>query len=165
MIRSSEAGNTHAIGPDFAIPFNATDCTMNDLNDSYAIIIDQDVRWGDMDAFAHVNNTVYFKYFEDARIEFFNRYGISRYLVEHNIGPILAATHCNFKLPLTYPDRIHIGMKFSVLSPKKINTEYAVYSEKLDAIVAQGEGLLVYYDYNQLASCEIPDGVQQGLFK
>ena len=132
---------------------------MNRLEKDYPITLVQDVIWNDMDAFGHVNNTVFFRYFEDVRWEFFNRSGVNEYKAEHNIGPILAATNCDFKLPLTFPDRIHIGARYTVPSPKKIHMEYAVYSEKLDGIAAEGEGLLVYYDYHQGRSCEIPSKI------
>ena len=132
---------------------------MSKLEEHYPIVLTQDVIWGDMDAFEHVNNTVFFRYFEDARWEFFNRFGVNEYKATHKIGPILAATNCDFKLPLTFPDRIHIGARYKILSPKKIGMEYAVYSEQHDAIAAEGEGLLIYYDYAQGRSCEIPDEV------
>ena len=123
----------------------------------------QDVIWGDMDAFEHVNNTVFFRYFEDARREFFNRFGVNEYKSKNNIGPILSTTNCNFKRPLTYPDRIHIGARYTILLPKKICMEYVVYSEKLDGIAAEAEGLLVYYDYDQGRSCEIPNKILDSL--
>ena len=136
---------------------------MKKLREDYPVMLSQDVIWGDMDAFEHVNNTVFFRYFEDARWEFFNRFGVNEYKAKHNVGPILATTQCDFKLPLTYPDHIHIGARYTVLSPKKIGMEYVVYSEKLDGIVAEGEGLLVYYDYDKGRSCEIPGEILEGL--
>ncbi len=136
---------------------------MSKLEKNYPIVLTQDVIWGDMDAFEHVNNTVFFRYFEDARWEFFNKIGVNEYKAQHNIGPILAATHCNFKLPLTFPDRVHIGAGYTITSPKKINMEYVVYSEELDGIAAEGEGLLVYYDYNQGRGCDIPEEILNSL--
>ena len=132
---------------------------MRKLEENYPIILFQDVIWGDMDAFEHVNNTVFFRYFEDARWEFFNRFGVHEYKSKHNVGPILAATNCDFRLPLTFPDRIHIAARYTIPSPKKISMEYMVYSEKHDDIAAEGEGLLVYYDYAQGRSCEIPSEI------
>jgi len=129
---------------------------MSKLEEHYPIILTQDVIWNDMDAFQHVNNTVYFRYFEDARWGFFNRFGVNEHKEKYGIGPILAATNCNFKLPLAFPDRVHIGARYTVTSPKKISMEYAVYSEKLNGIAAEGEGLLVYYDYGLGRSCDIP---------
>ena len=133
---------------------------MTNLTENYPILLLQDVIWGDMDAFGHVNNTVYFRYFEDARWEFFNRHGVNEYKTNHNIGPILATTHCNFKLPLEFPDRVRIGARYTIPTPKKINMEYVVYSERLAGIAAEGEALLVYYDYASGRSCDIPGEIR-----
>ncbi len=129
---------------------------MGPLEERYPVVLSQSVIWGDMDAFGHVNNTVYFRYFEDARIAYFDRVGVPEHKVDSNVGPILAATNCNFKLPLQYPDRIHIAARSTILSAKKINMEYAVYSENYSGTAAQGEGLIIYYDYAGARSCEIP---------
>ena len=74
--------------------------------EEYAVIVKQDVIWGDMDAFSHVNNTVYFRYFEDARMAFFEKTGVIAHMDSTNIGPILASTQCQFRAPLSYPDHI-----------------------------------------------------------
>jgi len=114
------------------------------------------VAWGEMDAFQHLNNVVYFRYFEDARLAFFNQYNVLEFKESQNIGPILAATNCNFRIPLEYPDRIHISVRVRVLSPKKLAMEYVVYSETHDAVAAEGEGLIVFYDYAKGKSAEMP---------
>ena len=125
----------------------------------YPVVVRQDVIWGDMDAFGHINNTVYFRYFEDARLAYFDKIGVHESKEQFNTGPILAKTHCNFRLPLDYPDRIHIATRSSILSPKTLNMEYAVFSEKHGSIAAEGEGLIVYYDYTNGGSCEIPEAI------
>ena len=126
------------------------------LEKEYPVILTQEVNWGDMDAFEHVNNTVYFRYFEDVRIAYFEKIGVFEYMSKSKIGPILANARCNFLLPLDFPDCIHIGGRADVLSPKKMNMEFAVFSDKQNAVVAEGEGLVVYYDYGEGRSCEIP---------
>ncbi len=132
---------------------------MKQLENEYPVVLRQDVVWGDMDAFAHVNNTVYFRYFEDARIAYFDRIGVHEQKTHFGVGPILAATNCNFRLPLDYPDRIHIATRSRILSPKKLNMEYVVFSERHGAIAAEGEGLIVYYDYATGKSCEMPQAI------
>lgn len=129
------------------------------LEKHYPLVISQYVIWGDMDAFGHINNKVYFRYFEDARIAYFEQAGINEHMTQFGIGPILAATHCNFKLPLDYPDRIHIATRSNIMSPKKINMESIVFSEQRGAVAAEGGGLIVYYDYNRGKSCEIPENI------
>jgi len=127
------------------------------------VVLQQDVIWGDMDAFGHINNTVYFRYFEDARIAYFDKIGVHEVKEKSKIGPILATTYSDFKLPLVYPDRVHISGRSTILSPKKFNMHYMVYSEQFEAIAAEGEGLLVYYDYAKGTSCEIPDVIAEAI--
>jgi acyl-CoA thioester hydrolase len=122
----------------------------------YPVVVSQDLVWGDMDAFRHINNKVYFRYFEDARIAFFDRSGVTQLMQRENIGPILARTSCNFLLPLDYPDRIQVGARATIRTPKTLLMEYAVFSEKLRKVAAEGDGLIVYYDYNKGGSCRIP---------
>ena len=132
---------------------------MNPILEQYSVVLSQNIIWGDMDAFDHVNNTVYFRYFEDARIAYFDKLGVREYKDKTNIGPILANTDCNFKLPLKYPDNIYIAGRSTILSPKKFRMDYVVFSESLDSIAAEGQGLLVYYDYNAGESCQIPEQI------
>lgn len=132
---------------------------MKNLKEDYSVVLDQNVNWGDMDAFGHVNNTVYFRYFEDARIAYLDQIAMQEHKERLNVGPILATAQCNFRRPLNYPDRIHIGIRASILSPRKFNMEFAVFSEQHGAVVADGDGLVVYYDYSQGKSCEIPAAV------
>ena len=132
---------------------------MQPLEQTYPLIIHQDVVWGDMDAFGHINNTVYFRYFEDARIAYFDRIGVHEQMETRQTGPILASTRCDFRLPLNYPDRIQIATSCEIISAKKFNMKYVVFSEKYGAIAAEGEGLIVYYDYTDSKSCEIPTDI------
>src|SRR5713101_5227720 len=58
----------------------------------YSVIVELSVAWGDMDSYRHVNNVVYFRYFENARLEYFRRLDWFVYEKETGVGPILAAT-------------------------------------------------------------------------
>ena len=68
-----------------------------------------------MDAFQHVNNTVYFKLFESARISYFEKLDFFEFMNKTGIGPILASTQCIYKIPLTYPDYVTVGAKVDIL--------------------------------------------------
>ena len=130
----------------------------------YSLVISQDVTWGDMDAFGHINNTVYFRYFENVRMAFFEKTQVNKHKTNTQLGPILASTQCQFRTPLTFPDHIHIATRIADLdklnSTEKLFTmEYAVYSESQDCIAALGEGLIVYYDYQQGKSCTVPENI------
>ncbi len=131
--------------------------------ESYPIQLVQDVIWGDLDAYGHVNNTVYFRYFEDARMAYFEQAGVGQIKQRDNLGPILARAECNFRLPLQYPDRIYIGGRAELPAPKKIQMECLVYSENMAGIAAQLQGLVLYYDYNAGRSCEVPESIVQAI--
>lgn len=60
---------------------------MKELLDDYPVIVDFPIAWGDMDAFQHVNNIMYFKYFESARISYFERIDLIKVMNETGIGP------------------------------------------------------------------------------
>ena len=138
---------------------------MDKFSSEYPVVISQELVWGDMDAFQHINNKVYFRYFEDARIAYFDRTGVTELMDEQRIGPILAKTSCQFLLPLDYPDRIHIGARATVQTPKTLLMEYGVFSEALQKVVAEGDGLVVYYDYAKGRSCRIPAPISENMRK
>jgi len=135
--------------------------TKDEFKQSYPFYIKQDVIWGNMDAFKHVNNAVYFRYFEDVRMAFFEHTGVNANMEATQQGPILASTQCQYKLPLTYPDRIVIGTKIKDIGEKRFTMEYAIYSESQEAITTTGEGIIVFYDYKQGKSCEIPAHIKK----
>jgi acyl-CoA thioester hydrolase len=125
----------------------------------FPIVVAQNVIWSDMDAFGHVNNAVYLRYFEDGRMAYFDRIGVDEYKQQANLGPIMARVSCDFRAPLHYPDAIQIGTRSVLLSAGKLSMQFAVYSEKLGRIVADGEGLVLYYDYSLGRSCDIPQPI------
>ena len=129
---------------------------MGQLKGTYPVVLRQDLIWGDMDAFGHINNTVYFRYFEDARIAYFEKIGVIAYMDQHRIGPILASTRCDFRAPLAYPGTIEIAASVDAIEKKRFTMKYVVFSEDLSRMAAEGEAMIVYYDYTNGKSCEIP---------
>lgn len=121
------------------------------------------VTWGEMDAFNHVNNTEYFRYFEHARMSHFEDIGMMAVKESHNTGPILGETRCRFKAPLSYPDQVQIGVQVADLGEDRFTHVYTVVSENLNRVVAEGEGKIVYYDYNRNQRCSLPEPLFQAL--
>jgi len=130
---------------------------MDKLKEKYPLVLSQDLIWSDMDAYQHINNAVYFRYFEDARIAFFEKINVIGHMEKTQVGPILASTRCDFRAPLTYPDKIQIATVAEGIATKYFKMKYIVYSERLNKVAAEGEGLVVYYDYQRGKSCEIPE--------
>lgn len=107
----------------------------------------QQLSWGDMDALNHINNVNYFRYFENARLKYFDSIGVIEEMEKTKIGPILGATECKFLLPLTYPDTITVGVIVSQIREKRLTMQYVIYSQKLDKIAAEGSAEVIFFDF------------------
>ena len=134
---------------------------MASLLDSYPVTIQVPVAWGEMDAFQHVNNVAYFRYFEGARIAYFEEIRLLELMRQNRIGPILKSTRCNFKLALTYPDTLEVGAKVTAMQADQFTMAYAVASHRHRRIAAEGEGVLVAYDYRKKTRTAVPDILTQ----
>ncbi len=134
---------------------------MEDLLKNFTVVVEIPVAWGEMDAFNHVNNIVYFRYFESARIVYFEKSGILEFMNEHGIGPILASTRCNFKTPLTYPDTVSVGARVQAIEDDRFVIEHRVVSHHHQRIAAEGEAVIVSYNYRDNKKVSIPDELKQ----
>lgn len=134
---------------------------MEDLLEAYPVVIEIQVAWGEMDALGHVNNAVYFRYLESARVAYLEKIDFLGSVSETGIGPILAATQCRYKLPLTFPDRIRVGARVSHMEKDRFQMTYAVVSGRHGKVAALGEAEIVAYDYRKLVKALIPDAVAE----
>ena len=117
------------------------------FNNKYPVRIELPVQWGDMDAFNHVNNAMYFKYFESVRIAYFEKLGVMGKASKDNVAPILAETSCRFKYPLNFPDTILVGSSIIENHSHGFLMEYGVYSKQLEKITSVGTGRIVLLNY------------------
>jgi acyl-CoA thioester hydrolase len=116
-----------------------------------------DVKWGEMDAMQHVNNTTFFRYFECARMKFWeNLEKASHGKFPKTIGPILASTSCRFRRPLYYPDKIAVGAKLTSIAEDRFTVEHVVWSEREQSLVAEGEAVIVSFDYATKKKVALP---------
>jgi acyl-CoA thioester hydrolase len=134
---------------------------MKELYCVYPVLIEIPIAWGDMDAFQHVNNRVYFKHFESARMAYLEKIGFLEIMDKTNVGPILASTQCKFKIPLTYPDQVTVGAKVRTIEKDRFIMEYAVISHKHQKVAAQGDGVLVTFDYKNNVKALIPEEIKK----
>jgi acyl-CoA thioester hydrolase len=143
--------------PRQALEMHSLEHEMEELLKGYPVVIEVPVAWGDMDAFQHVNNTVYFRYFESARIAYFEAIDFMGLMRETGVGPILAAADCRFKIPLTYPDRVSVGTRVVATGEDRFTMAYGVISHRHGKIAATGEGEMVTFDYNKNRKALLPD--------
>lgn len=125
----------------------------------FAVVLDIPVRWGDMDAFGHVNNTVFFRFFESARIEYLRAIGFVG--GGDGVGPILASTHCRFRRPVAFPDTVRVGARTTAVDEDRFTMEYRLVSEALGEVAAEGGGVVVSYDYGEARKAPLPAAVRE----
>lgn len=111
-----------------------------------ALRVTRPVLWGELDALGHVNNTVFFRYFEEARIALLDAVGLRAQRDASRVGPILAATSCQFRAPLTHPDTVTCAVWVRQIGTTSFTLDYALHSAA-QGLVATGDSVVVNFDY------------------
>lgn len=130
---------------------------MHALLEDYPVITPCPVSWGHMDAFQHVNNIRFFRYFENARIEYGIRVGMTEDMQSLGIGPILAHTECKYIRPLFFPDTALTGVRMAAMQDSEMLMEYKIVSERRNEVVAVGTSLGVFYHYREQTRVNLPE--------
>ncbi len=127
----------------------------------FPVVLEVPVCWGEMDSYQHVNNVVYFRYFENARLEYFRRLDWFAFEKETGIGPILAATQARFRRPLTYPDTISVAARVLSLEEDRFVLEHRIVSHQQQVVVTEGQGTVVTYHYAREQKVPIPEELRR----
>jgi acyl-CoA thioester hydrolase len=131
----------------------------------FPIVVRSIVHWGEMDAYGHLNNTVFFRYFETARMAYLERCGFLASYDRDRIGAILHSTDCRFKAPLFYPDDVLVGARVLDIGADRMTMAYRVVSLGQNRTAADGAGVIVAYDYNAGKKTKLPEAVREGIRK
>ena len=129
---------------------------MRELIKEFPSIIELPVQWGEMDAAKHVNNSVYIRWGESARIAYFDRMNLDNSFTEQ-IGPILGWQDCKYIFPVTYPDTISIGVKTVEIKYDRFFVECHMFSHKHQRLVAINKNSIIAYDYHNFKKVELPE--------
>ncbi len=131
----------------------------HELLSSYPVTTTIPVQWGEMDAYGHLNNVVYFRYFESVRILYLRECGLTRSYEEERVGAILHSTNARFRRAVRYPDTVAVGTRVPEVSDDRFVMDYSVVSMEQGAVAAEGRGTVVSYDYEAGRKVEIPDDI------
>ena len=113
------------------------------------------VRWGDMDAAGHVNNSRFFSYFEEARVEWMKTTLDEAMFTD--IGPVLASASCDFERPVRHPATLVIDVYAGAPGRSSIPSYYVARLDDDDTVVATGEAVLVWVDTDTGKPVPLPD--------
>ena len=120
------------------------------------------LRWGDLDAMNHLNNTLYFRLMEEARICWFNEHGLMAR--PDGDGPILAHASCDFVRPMTYPCDAAVTQTVIRVGRSSMDLDVTIDGDGASPVqYAKGRNVLVWTDYRSGRSAPWPQWVLDAL--
>lgn len=116
-------------------------------------------RWGDNDSYGHVNNVVYFAFFDSA---------VNRHLIEcgaldiahSSVIGLVVETRCTFMSSIVFPDVVHVGLKVIHLGKSSVRYEIALFRNDEDEASAIGLFIHVYVDRASNRPTPIPTSIR-----
>ncbi|MEY3652874.1 MAG: hypothetical protein RL739_1044 [Pseudomonadota bacterium] len=117
-------------------------------------------RWMDNDAYGHVNNVVYYSWFDTA---------VNAYLIEHGVLDIhhgeaiglVVETQCNYFSPLAFPQTVEAGLRVARLGSSSVRYEVALFAQDQDLCAARGHFVHVYVDRVSRRPVSLPQPLKQ----
>ena len=116
------------------------------------------IRWGDMDAYGHVNNTVYFRYMEQARVEWIEDMQVP--VRPGGAGPVIINASCTFQIPMNYPGMVEVRTFVGAIGRSSCQTYVEMHIEGDDRVYAEGAAKVVWMDTTTGKSVPLPDHVR-----
>lgn len=117
--------------------------------------LDAPLRWGDMDAYGHANNTVYFRFFEEARIVWLSSLGLGG--PEEPTGPIIIKTSATFLKELAHPATVEVRTYADKAGNTSLDTYHTLTDIESGELYAEGYAKIVWFDRVKRTSTPLPD--------
>lgn len=127
----------------------------------FAVIYEQQVAWGDMDAFQHVNNVTYYEYAQSARIHYLEQLG----MFDKTTFTVIASSSCQYLKAVTFPDTLLIGVRAKKIGNTSLTQEYVFYSTDQQVVVATAETVIVFFDDTGTQKRAMSDTEKQGFLQ
>ena len=123
------------------------------------------VQWGDLDAFNHVNHTVFLTWMETARMNYFIACGFDELHTSEGVGPILAGLQVDYLSPVSFPDTVTVHTTVTRIGNSSFEMGYRITSEANGGeMAAQGRVSGVVFDYESRKSTPMPDSLRKRIY-
>jgi acyl-CoA thioester hydrolase len=116
--------------------------------------------WSEQDVFGHINNVMYFKYLQASRVHYWDKLGLGQLGTTPVLGPLLAATHCDFRQPLYYPGNVEIRASIEFVKNTSFGIYHQIRTEK-GALAAEGHDVIVLFNFQLGHKMPIPDDIRK----
>jgi acyl-CoA thioester hydrolase len=133
-----------------------------DTRDTYAHFLTIPTRWIDNDVYGHVNNVVYYSYFDTVVNAYLIHAGVLDFEHGATIG-LVAQTQCSYFEPITFPQRVDAGLRVARLGGSSVRYEVGLFADGRDSACAQGYFVHVYVDRTTRRPVALPDVLRAAL--
>jgi acyl-CoA thioester hydrolase len=117
------------------------------------------VRWGDLDAFNHVNNATFLSYLEEARVSWLS--GLPGIRLDDRIGPVLANSNVNYRRPVLWPNDLVVELFVERVGNSSLTMGHRLLSAADESVLyADGNVVMVWVDTATGASVPLPGAVR-----
>ncbi len=140
--------------------------TMQEELKAFPVQVRIDVQWGEMDLAGHVNNVIYLKWFEHARVAYLDRLSYPIVIEpgrEDLPGVILAKQDCKYLLPMDYPDTVILGIKVTELQEDRFTMHCKMFSQRHERLAAIANAVMVTFDYRHRRKASLPQSLREGI--
>jgi acyl-CoA thioester hydrolase len=135
-----------------------------EVRERYSHFLTVPTRWMDNDIYGHVNNVVYYSYFDTVVNEYLIRSGVLDIERSPVIG-LVVETQCRFFKPLTFPDVVHAGLRVARLGRSSVRYEIGLFKNEDDSAAAQGHFVHVYVERETRKATALPPEMRSALEK
>jgi acyl-CoA thioester hydrolase len=128
----------------------------------YRHFLEIPTRWMDNDVYGHVNNVVYYSYFDTV----VNGYLISSGALdieESSVIGLVVETQCRYFKPITFPDAVHAGLRVARLGNSSVRYEVGIFRNDEETVAAHGHFVHVYVDSENRRPAALPPGMREAL--
>ena len=136
--------------------------THAELRAAYRSFVAVPTRWMDNDVYGHVNNVVYYSWFDTA----INRYLIREGGLDIEKGAVIGLcveSHCRYRRPITFPGDVELGLRVGKLGTSSVRYELGVFADGEDAAAAEGWFVHVFVDRDTRRSTPLPEQLRAAL--
>jgi acyl-CoA thioester hydrolase len=134
-----------------------------DLSD-YKLSLEIRIDWSDLDLYQHVNNVSFMRFLQSGRVNFWEATGIYKNYNSTSRGTMLVSTHCDFKKSLYYPGTAVVKTKLGYMKNSSFSLKHLILNED-GKICAEGEDVVVCYDFDENKTFRIPNELRDILEK
>jgi acyl-CoA thioester hydrolase len=137
--------------------------------EDFPIVVAFPIQWGDQDALAHVNNVIYFRWWETGRVTYAKAVGMfggdDADFDRPRVGSVLAGMQCNFRKQLMWPDSVQVGSRVKRVGNSSLQIEHHLFSKNVDGLVSDAVSTMVAFDFDQQKTIRVSDEIKAEIRK